>query len=110
MEKRKKLIAGAVAAFALLGVGTGVGVASSGGDDQPIEGDARRRATQSALDHVGEGTVTETEVGDDGAAYEVELRLEDGREVEVELDENFDVIGTERDDDSGESEGSEEDG
>jgi len=45
------------------------------------------------------GTVTETEVGDDGAAYGVEVRLGDGSEVEVNLDENCQVIGQEADDD-----------
>jgi hypothetical protein len=109
MDKRTKLIVGAVAALAALGVGTGVGVASSGGDDHPIQGDARQRATQAVLDHVGEGSVTETEMGDGGATYEVEVRLDDGRELEIELDGNFEVIGTERDDDSGEDESGDDD-
>jgi hypothetical protein len=85
-----------------VGVGTGVGIASSTDDDQPIQGDARQRATEVALEHVGQGTVIETEVGDGGAAYGVEIRLGDGSVVEVELDQNFEVTGTERDDDSGE--------
>jgi hypothetical protein len=41
----------------------------------------------------------ETEVGDDGAAYGVEVRKSDGSVVEVNLDEEFNVIGSERDDD-----------
>ena len=45
------------------------------------------------------GTVTETEVGDDGATYSVEIRLPDGSKVEVNLDENCQVIGQEADDD-----------
>ncbi len=49
--------------------------------------------------HTGGGTVTETETGDDGAVYSVEIELDDGRQVEVNLDENFDVIGQETDDD-----------
>jgi hypothetical protein len=108
MKRRGKLIAGAAAALAVVGVGAGVGVAAGGGEDQPIQGGARERATQAALDHVGEGTVTETEMGDGGAAYEVEIRLDDGRELEIGLTENFEVIGTERDDDS-EAEGSQDD-
>jgi hypothetical protein len=43
--------------------------------------------------------VLETEAGDDGAAYGVEIRTEDGRTVEVNLDEDFNVIGQETDDD-----------
>jgi uncharacterized membrane protein YkoI len=42
--------------------------------------------------------VTETEAGDDGAAYGVEVRLDDGRVVEVRLDANFHVLGQEADD------------
>jgi len=109
MDRKRKLVAGAVAVLALLGVGTGVCIASSTDDDQPIAGDARQRATEAALEHVGEGTVIETETGDDGAAYGVEIRLDDGSVVEVELDENFDVTGTEQDDDSGEVEGTDDD-
>jgi len=109
MDRRRKLITGAVAVLAVLGVGTGVGIASSTDDDQPIAGNSRQRATQAALEHVGEGTVIETEVGDDGAAYGVEIRLHDGSVVEVELDENFNVSGTEADDDSGEVEGTDDD-
>jgi uncharacterized membrane protein YkoI len=43
--------------------------------------------------------VIESEAGDDGAAYGVEIRLEDGRVVEVSLDANFNVVGDEADDD-----------
>ena len=68
-------------------------------DDQPITGPALEKATAAALEHTGGGTVTETEVGDDGAAYSVEVRLDDGGQVEVNLDENFNVIGQEADDD-----------
>jgi len=53
----------------------------------------------AALEHTGGGTVVETEAGDDGAAYGVEIRLEDGRVVEVNLDQDFNVIGDEADDD-----------
>jgi hypothetical protein len=106
---RKQLIVGAVAVVAVLGVGTGVGIASSTDDDEPIQGDARQRASEVALEHVGQGTVIETEMGDGGAAYGVEIRLGDGSVVEVELDQNFEVTGTERDDDSGEVEGTDDD-
>jgi len=38
-------------------------------------------------------------VGDDGAAYGVEVRRDDGSVVEVSLDANFHVIGNSADDD-----------
>ena len=37
-------------------------------------------------------------MGDEGAAYGVEIRLGDGSQVEVNLDENCQVIGQEADD------------
>lgn len=85
------LVAGAISA--------GFAVAAGGEDDRPLTGPSLEQATAAALAHTGGGTVTETEVGDDGAAYGVEIRLADGRQVEVNLDENFDVIGQENDDD-----------
>jgi uncharacterized membrane protein YkoI len=87
------LVAGAISA--------GFAVAAGGEDDRPLTGSSLQKATAAALAHTGGGRVTETEVGDDGAAYGVEIRLADGRQVEVNLDENFDVIGQENDDDDG---------
>jgi hypothetical protein len=97
MRTRSKLIAGSVAAVAVVGIGAGVRAAT--GDDEPLQGNLRDRAEAAALDHVGGGTVTETEIGDGGAAYEVEVRLDNGRQVEVQLDEGFNPIGSETDDD-----------
>ena len=57
------------------------------------------KATAAALEHTGGGTVIETEVGDDGGAYGVEIRLDDGSVVEVTLDESFGVISQETDED-----------
>ncbi len=98
MSSRTKLVVGALAAVALIGVTAGFTIAASD-DDKPLTGRAYDRATEAAVDHVGGGTVIETEAGDGGAAYGVEIRRDDGSVVEVELDENFDVIGTEEDDD-----------
>ena len=110
MTRQRKLLIAAVAALALLGIGTGAVLAVSGDDDRPLRGNALERATAAALDHVGGGRVIETEIGDDGAAYGVEIQRSDGSVVEVNLDQNFRVIGTEGDDDSaGESEGPEDD-
>lgn len=108
MKKGHKLAIGAVAATAALALGTGVGIAASSGDDEPLRGNARDRAIAAALEHVGGGTVVETEIGDDGAAYSVEIRLDDGRTVEVNLDEDFRVVGQEPDDDGGEDAGADD--
>jgi uncharacterized membrane protein YkoI len=96
---KKRWLAGAVIAVAIALGGAGIAVATGGDDDEPLTGSILEQATAAALAHTGGGTVTETEAGDDGAAYGVEIRLPDGREVEVHLDEDFNVIGQEDDDD-----------
>jgi len=105
MQKRTKLWIAAGAAVAVLAIGTGVGIAASGDNDPPLTGSELERATAAALEHVGSGTVIETEVGDGGAAYGVEVQLENGSVVEVNLNADFKVIGSEADDDA--SDGSE---
>jgi len=70
-------------------------------DDAPLTGETRDKAVAAAIAHVGGGTVTETELGDDGAAYGVEVRRPDGTQVEVNLDRNYAVTSTEADDDRG---------
>jgi hypothetical protein len=99
MDRRTRWIAGGALAVALVGGGTGIAIATGADDDTPLVGSDLERATAAALAETGGGTVTETEVGDDGAAYSVEVRLEDGSQVEVNLDEDFTVIGRAGDDD-----------
>ena len=105
---RKRLLAGAAAAAVLtLGVGTAVAAQQGqedeapGRDDdaaeQPITGSPLEKASEAALDHVGGGEVTGTEVGDEEGYYEVEVTRADGSQVDVHLDRGFDVLGTEGD-------------
>jgi Peptidase propeptide and YPEB domain len=100
-----------VAVIAALAVGIGAvggGAALAGGGDDdatetPISGSALERAKAAALDHAGQGTVTGTEVGDEESYYEVEVTLANGSQVDVQLDESFNVVGSEGDrDGSGE--------
>ena len=100
MKRRTMWITGGVLAVAVVAGGTGLAVASGSGDDPPITGPNLQRAERAALASTGGGTVLETETGDDGAAYGVEIRLADGSVVEVHLDQAFRVIGQEADDDS----------
>jgi uncharacterized membrane protein YkoI len=104
MQRRTRWIAAAGLAVAMAG---GVAAAAADGDtDQELTGATRDRAVAAALAATGGGTVLETEVGDDGAAYGVEVRLADGRQVEVQLDQAFRVVGREADEDRpGEVEG-----
>jgi uncharacterized membrane protein YkoI len=96
----KFAVAGAVAIVAAA-VGTGIAVASSGDDDateRPITGAALDRASEVALDHTGGGRVTGTERGDEESFYEVEITLDDGRQLDIQLDRSFAVVGSEADD------------
>jgi len=100
MQQRTKVAIAAGAVAAVLAIGTGVGIAASGDDDRPLTGGDLVWATEAALAHTGGGTVIETEVGDDGAAYGVEVRIAAGRVVEVSLNADFEVIGSTADDDA----------
>ena len=106
MRTRTKVSGALAAAIVLAGAVATVSVAT-GSDDRPLEGSDLDRATEAALAHTRGGTVVESEAGDGGAAYEVEVRLDDGSVVEVELDDGFRVIGDAADDDG--SEGGAED-
>lgn len=94
MKRRTRWIAaGAVLAAAAAGTG-GAAIADRGSDsEKPISGDALERASAAALDHTGGGKVTETEVGDEESYYEVEVTRPDGSQVDVQLDEEFNVVG-----------------
>ena len=101
MRRRTKIAIAAASTLAVAGAaGTGVAVATGGGDsddEAPITGTALDRARRAALAHTGEGRVTGTEVGDEESTYEVEVTLDDATQVDVQLDDEFAVVGDERD-------------
>jgi hypothetical protein len=100
------------AGVAVIMAGTVGGAAAlSGGDnarDRPIPASVLVQAEQVALDEVGGGTVTETEVDDEESEYEVEVTLDDGTQVDVQLDEKFQVVGTEHEETKDESGGTDD--
>jgi uncharacterized membrane protein YkoI len=102
MMKRRTLTIGGIAAAAVLVAGGAFGIAAAtgGDDDEPITGPAYQKAVDAALAHTGGGTVAETEVGDEDSMYEVEVTLPDGSSVDVQLDEQFQVVSDEVDDES----------
>ena len=65
--------------------------------DIAITGNVFDRASAVALEYVGEGEVTDTELGDEDGYYEIEITLNNGKEVDVHLDEDYKVISTEYD-------------
>ena len=88
--RTKAMVAGTAATLALATGGAAI-AATTGGDDadRPIEGPALERASAAALAHTKGGRVTETEAGDEEGAYEVEVTLDGGRQVDVHLDGGF---------------------
>ena len=62
--------------------------------DVAITEPALEKASAAALAYLGEGRVTETELGDEESYYEVEVTLENGGEIDVQLSETFNVVGT----------------
>lgn len=93
--KKKTIWIVAGAAVLVIG-GAGVAVAATDPFDQDTDrltGSTLESASDAALAEVGQGTVSEAERSDDlDHAYTVEVRLDNGDDVDVELDEQFDVV------------------
>lgn len=104
MNRRTKAALGGGLAVALA-VTAGIAIAAGEDDaEAPITGGPLEQASAVALDHTGGGGVTGSEVGDEEGYYEIEVTLDDGREVDVHLDESFAVLGSEAEgDDAGEA-------
>jgi len=106
VTRRTKVVAIAAISVGLAVAGAGIAVAAGGDENEtPITGPALDRAAAAALAHTGGGSVTGTEIGDEESYYEVEVTLPDGRQTDVQLDENFAVVSSSADDDSVESNG-----
>ena len=97
LNKKTKIGIAAGAAVLLAGGIAGTAVAGSGDDDQndrPIPAGDLQKATDAALAETGGGKVTETEVNDEESKYQVEVTLDNGDQVDVNLDEDFNVVAT----------------
>lgn len=89
----KTRIAIAAAAIVTIGGGAGIAAATSSGDSEnPITGTELQQASQVALAHTGQGRVTGTEVGDEESYYQIEVTLDDGTQVDVQLDKAFHFV------------------
>jgi hypothetical protein len=92
---KKMLLAVAVAMVVL--AGAGVAYASGSGEDSSepqATGAGIEKAKSVALDYTNRGRVTGTEVGDEEGYYEVEVIRDDGSQVDVHLDRDFNVLST----------------
>jgi hypothetical protein len=94
---RTWVVAAGTVVFALIGgpsvITAGGGGSSSGGGPSLSDG-AFARAAEAALESTGGGRVTEREAGDEHSAYEIEVTLDDGRHLDVQVDESFTVVRT----------------
>ena len=97
MKRKPFVIAGA--ALALAAGGVGAAVAAGGGEDagEQVSGPAADRAREAALaHHPGPANAVERD-SENGATWEVEITGEDGKTVDVRLDENYEVVVVEGD-------------
>lgn len=97
MKRRTKITAIGASALALGAGGAGVALATGGDSSKPIPAPAIDQASAAALDHMGGGKVTGTEVGDEQSYYEVEVTSDDGTQTDVQLNRAFDVVSSESD-------------
>ena len=104
ISRKAAVVAGAAALLVAGGVAVATAAAGAGSDDagEPaLTGADLERASEAALAETGGGRVTATEVENEESGYEVEVTLDDGRQVDVQLDENFAVVDSTPDDEDG---------
>ena len=106
--KKRKFLLAAVAAAVMLLVAS-VAYANGDGSSEQATGTNIEKAKSVALDHVN-GRVTGTEVGDEEGYYEIEVTRDDGSQVDVHLDRNFNVLSTPADNEDHDGKDGPEDG
>jgi hypothetical protein len=84
----------AVAVAMLLLLGAGVAYATGGDSSAQPTGSNIDKVKSIALNQTNGGNVTGTEVGDEEGYYEVEVIKDDGSQVDVHLDRDFNVLST----------------
>jgi hypothetical protein len=97
---RTLVIAVAVAMLVALG-GAGIAYANGGISEEQVTGPEAQKAKSAATSAVGGGTVSEVE-RDDGygtGVFEVEVKRDDGAQVEVHLNRDYNVVGQQADED-----------
>src|SRR5215211_7517931 len=94
MDSRLKKWILAGAAVAALGMG-------GDGEGTAITGSALDKASRIAVDQVGGGKVTGSELQDEEGYYEIEVTKDDGSQVDVHLDSHFNVLNAKGDGEGG---------
>lgn len=99
MSRTKKLLLAGAAVAALGAGGTAMATGAVGGEDakEQVSGPNAEKAKQAALAITGgEANAVERD-GENGATWEVEVTKPDGKTVDVRLDQNYDLVVIEGD-------------
>ncbi len=94
MKKRLAVIATVVVTLGAASAGIAIAGSDDDATDTSITGTDLQKASAAALAETGGGRVTGTEVGDEESYYEVEVTLDGGGQVDVQLDKSFNVVSS----------------
>jgi len=100
MNLKTLLIAAVVALLLVIGGASGIAYATGDDSEEQATGPGVEKAKSAALDYTNGGRVTGSEVGDEEGYYEIEVTHDDGSQVDVHLDRNFNVLDTKADHES----------
>ena len=97
MHRKYIAVGGAVLALSAAGVGVAVAGGESGDAKEQVSGPAADKARAAALaEHPGTANSVERD-SENGATWEVEITGNDGKTVDVRLDQNYKVVTIEGD-------------
>jgi hypothetical protein len=105
ITRKHMAIGGAVLALSAAGVGVAVAGGESEEAREQVSGPAADKAREAALaHHPGTANAVERD-SENGGTWEVEITGDDGKTVDVRLDENYKVLMVEGDGQNDENEG-----
>jgi hypothetical protein len=101
MQRKTKILVGAVALVLAGAAGTTAAVAGGDDGDGTVTGPQADPAVAAALEITGGGTANSVERdSEDGATWEVEVTRKDGTTVDVRLDEQLHLVVVDGDSES----------
>jgi hypothetical protein len=101
-SRKQAIVGGSVLALALGGAGAAVAIGSGDEGDTGAHGPGADKATAAALALYPGGHANSVERdSENGATWEVEVAKADGSTVDVRLDQNYQLVVVEGDNESG---------
>lgn len=99
--KKRTVIGASAAALVAVATAGGVAVATNDDGDVQVTGPEADAATKAALEATDGGTANSVERdSENGATWEVEVTRDDGKTVDVRLDQDYQVVVIEGDEGS----------